>query len=106
MTLSRRVQDNLKAGGFIVLMFLFWEVACIIFHVSPIVLPRPSAIFSTLFMNLPALWPHILQTLVTTIIGFLLGTIIGLALGAFVGFRAQLTILPIRCWSDFHPSRR
>ncbi|WP_160003875.1 ABC transporter permease [Rhizobium sp. 18055] len=85
MTLSRRVQDNLKAGAFIVLMFLFWEVACIVFHVSPIVLPRPSAIFSTLFMNLPALWPHILQTLATTMVGFLLGTIIGLALGVFVG---------------------
>jgi NitT/TauT family transport system permease protein len=85
MTLSRRVQDNLKAGAFIVSMFVAWEAACVVFHVSPIVLPRPSAIFSTLFVQMPALWPHILQTLVTTLIGFLLGTVIGLALGAFVG---------------------
>ncbi|CDZ64047.1 ABC transporter permease [Neorhizobium galegae] len=85
MRISRKSQENLKAFGFIVLLFAIWEVACIVFQISPIVLPRPSAIFSTLIMQMPALWPHILQTLATTMIGFLLGTVIGLALGAFVG---------------------
>lgn len=85
MRISRKSQENLKAGGFIVALFAIWEVACVVFEISPIVLPRPSAIFSTLFVQMPALWPHIVQTLVTTMIGFLLGTVIGLALGAFVG---------------------
>ncbi|NSZ66575.1 ABC transporter permease (plasmid) [Agrobacterium tumefaciens] len=85
MSISRKSQENLKAAGFIVALFAIWEIACVVFEISPIVLPRPSAIFSTLFVQMPALWPHIVQTLVTTMIGFLLGTVIGLALGAFVG---------------------
>ncbi|KQO76112.1 ABC transporter permease [Rhizobium sp. Leaf262] len=85
MRISRKSKENLKAAGFIVTLFAIWEVACVVFEISPIVLPRPSAIFSTLFVQMPALWPHIVQTLVTTMIGFLLGTVIGLALGAFVG---------------------
>jgi NitT/TauT family transport system permease protein len=86
MTLSRRLQENFKSFAFIIAMFAVWEAACIVFHISPIVLPRPSAVLSTLTLQMPALWPHILQTLVTTMIGFALGTVIGLALGAFVGF--------------------
>lgn len=85
MRISRNSKENLKAAGFIVTLFAIWEVACVVFEISPIVLPRPSAIFSTLFLQMPALWPHIVQTLVTTMIGFMLGTVIGLALGAFVG---------------------
>jgi NitT/TauT family transport system permease protein len=85
MTLSQRTRDNLKSVGFIAAMFIAWEAACVVFHISPIVLPRPSAVFSTLVLQMPALWPHILQTLVTTMIGFLLGTIIGVALGILVG---------------------
>lgn len=85
MTLSRRTIENLKSAGFILLMFAAWEAACVAFQISSIVLPRPSAILSTLIVQMPALWPHILQTLVTTMIGFFLGTVIGVALGALVG---------------------
>lgn len=85
MALSTRNIENLKAAGFIILMFVLWEAACVVLKVSPIVLPRPSAVFYTLFVNLPALWPHILQTLITTLIGFGIGTVVGVALGTLVG---------------------
>ncbi|MDR3470701.1 MAG: ABC transporter permease, partial [Devosia sp.] len=85
MRLSRRFKQNLTSASFIVAVFVTWEIACIVFRVSPIVLPQPSAIVRTLVVNLPALWPHILQTLATTMVGFALGTIIGVALGALVG---------------------
>lgn len=85
MTLSQRTSDQLKSIAFILLLFVFWEVACVALSVSPIVLPRPSAIVSTLVLQMPALWPHILQTLVTTLIGFAIGTVVGVALGAIVG---------------------
>lgn len=85
MKLSRRVKENLQSASCIVALFLIWEAACVLFHVSPIVLPRPSVILRTLIVEMPALWPHILQTLVTTLIGFALGMIIGVALGALVG---------------------
>ncbi|MDQ0390416.1 ABC transporter permease [Labrys monachus] len=85
MTLSKSRVDQIKSIVFIALLFVFWEVACVILSVSPIVLPRPSAIVSTLILQMPALWPHILQTLATTIIGFIAGMVIGVALGAAVG---------------------
>lgn len=85
MTLSQRAIDRLKSIAFIVLLFVFWEAACVVLAVSPIVLPRPSAIVSTLVLQMPALWPHILQTLVTTMVGFAAGMVIGVALGAIVG---------------------
>ena len=61
------------------------KLVCILFHVSPIVLPRPSQIVFTLVADLPALWPHILQTLVTTLIGFAFGVATGVVLGVTVG---------------------
>ncbi|MDR3470707.1 MAG: ABC transporter permease, partial [Devosia sp.] len=85
MTLSRRFHENLTSASFIIAAFVAWELACVVFHVSPIVLPRPSTVVLTLIANMPALWPHILQTLATTMVGFALGTIIGVALGALVG---------------------
>ena len=42
------------------------------FHVSDIVLPKPSQIIVTLVERMPALWPHAVQTLYTTLIGFAL----------------------------------
>ncbi len=64
---------------------MVWELACVLFHVSPIVLPRPSEILATLVIQMPALWPHILQTLATTMVGFGAGMVIGVLLGVVVG---------------------
>ena len=85
MSFSQRTIEHLKSAAFIVFLFVFWEAACMIFSVSPIVLPRPSAVISTLITQMPALWPHILQTLLTTLVGFAGGMVIGVALGAVVG---------------------
>ncbi len=48
-------------------------------------LPKPSEIIVTLVERLPALWPHIVQTLYTTLIGFGFGIAIGIALGVLIG---------------------
>ena len=39
----------------------------------------------TLLQKFPMLWPHILQTLATTMIGFVLGVGLGVVLGAVIG---------------------
>ncbi len=69
----------------IVGFFLLWEVLCVVLNVSDLVLPRPSEIIVTLWTKFPILWPHILQTLYSTLIGFALGVLIGVALGVLVG---------------------
>ena len=73
------------SAGLIVLFFLAWEVFCLMTGMSDLVLPRPSQVFATLFDKFPILWPHILQTLATTMIGFVLGVGLGVVLGAVIG---------------------
>jgi ABC-type nitrate/sulfonate/bicarbonate transport system ATPase subunit len=58
---------------------------CVAFGIKDIVLPRPSQIVVTLAQRMPAIWPHALQTLYTTLVGFALGILAGVFLGALVG---------------------
>jgi NitT/TauT family transport system permease protein len=77
---------KLASVAFIVGVFLLWEALCLLFHVSDVILPRPSQVFVTLIEKLPALWPHTMQTLYTTMVGFVGGVIIGIVLGVIVGW--------------------
>lgn len=85
MTLRARLRDNANSTILIIAIFAAWELACVLFHVSPIVLPRPSQVIMTLVVQMPALWPNIVHTLLTTLIGFAGGMTIGVLLGVLVG---------------------
>lgn len=85
MKLSKRTREHLSSVLLIASLFAIWELACLLFHVSPIVLPRPSLVLVTLVTQMPALWPHILQTLATTMIGFGIGMALGVLIGVVVG---------------------
>ena len=74
------------SAAFIVGLFVLWEVLCLAFHVSDVILPRPSQVFVTLWQRAPALWPHTIQTLYTTMVGFVFGVIIGVIIGVIVGW--------------------
>jgi NitT/TauT family transport system permease protein len=65
--------------------FVLWEALCWLFNVSDIIVPKPSQVIVTLIQRAPALWPHTLQTLYTTLVGFGLGIAIGIALGVLIG---------------------
>jgi NitT/TauT family transport system permease protein len=80
-TTRRRVLSIVCILGF----FVAWEILCLIFNVSDIVLPRPSQILITLWTRFPAIWPHAIQTLYTTLVGFALGIVIGVLLGILIG---------------------
>jgi NitT/TauT family transport system permease protein len=62
-----------------------WEALCLMFHVSDLVLPRPSQIVMELVTYFPALLPHALQTLSETMIGFVVGVLAGVLLGIAIG---------------------
>ena len=53
-TARRRILSISCIVGF----FVVWELLCLAFHVSDIVLPRPSQILVTLWTRFPAIWPH------------------------------------------------
>lgn len=66
-------------------VFVVWEVACLVFGVSDLILPRPSQVVETLWRFAPGIWPHAYQTLYSTMIGFSLGVSIGVVLGVLIG---------------------
>lgn len=77
--------QKLWSAGLIVLFFVVWELFCLASGMSDLVLPRPSQVVDTMIRRFPILWPHILQTLSTTMIGFVLGVALGVLLGAVIG---------------------
>jgi NitT/TauT family transport system permease protein len=70
---------------FVLSLFLAWELGCLIFGVSDLVLPRPSMILQTLYAKSAAIWPHAVHTFTTTLIGFIAGVLLGVLLGVLVG---------------------
>jgi NitT/TauT family transport system permease protein len=78
--------QRIRSGLALVSIFVAWEVFNLIFEVSDVVLPRPTQIVASLVDRFPALWPHALQTLYETLLGFAIGVIVGVAIGVLVGW--------------------
>ena len=83
--MNPQLRRHIASAALIIGFFVTWELACIAFGIKDIVLPRPSQIVVTLVQRMPAIWPHALQTLYTTLVGFALGILVGVFLGALVG---------------------
>lgn len=78
------MRGNFTAAGVLVALFLFWEAAVRAFHVKPIVLPPPSAIFAE-FFSAPAWYlGHAWYTLLMTLGGFALAVVVGVALAVLI----------------------
>lgn len=80
-----QINRQLASVAFILAFFLVWEICCYIFKISDFILPAPSQIAVTLWDRFPALMPHTMQTLYTTLVGFALGIVSGVALGMLIG---------------------
>ena len=83
--MSPHARRKLASAALIIGVFVLWELLCRMLGVSDIVLPKPSQIIVTLIQRMPALWPHTVQTLYTTIVGFGFGILAGVALGMLIG---------------------
>ena len=68
--MTRLNREKLASAALIVGVFVVWELACLLFGISEFVLPRPSQIVMVLIDRWPALMPHAVQTLYTTLVGF------------------------------------
>jgi NitT/TauT family transport system permease protein len=82
---NAQLRRRFASAALIIGFFVFWELACIGFGIRDIILPRPTQIVATLLQRMPAVWPHALQTLSTTLVGFGLGIAAGVVLGSLVG---------------------
>lgn len=85
MTLPDALRRRAASTALILGFFAVWELACLAFGISALVLPRPSEIVAALVRFAPGIWPHAYQTLYTTMVGFSLGVAIGLVLGVMIG---------------------
>ncbi len=83
--MNAQLRRRFASAALIIGFFVFWELACIGFGIRDIILPRPTQIVATLLQRMPAVWPHALQTLYTTLVGFGLGIAAGVVLGSLVG---------------------
>ena len=68
--MNAQLRRRIASAALIIGFFVFWELACIAFGIRDIILPRPTQIVATLVQRMPAVWPHALQTLYTTLVGF------------------------------------
>lgn len=84
-SLKDLIRDKAASIVLIVGVFVVWELACLLFNISDIVLPRPTQILAALIEYWPAIQPHAAQTLATTLIGFAIGVVIGVLLGLVIG---------------------
>ena len=83
--LSPAAQQNLLSLMTLVGFFALWELACVAFSISSLILPKPSQIATVLITKMPLLWPHTAQTLYTTLVGFGCGVTVGIVLGMLIG---------------------
>ena len=79
------MRQRLLSAAALIGFFLLWEAICRIAGISDLVLPRPSQILVVLVERMPVLWPHTVQTLYTTLVGFALGVAAGVVIGAVIG---------------------
>ncbi len=77
---------RLQSVGLAISLISVWQAACMLFDISPLVLPAPSAISVRLTSLLVSgdIWPHLWATLVEIVSGFLSGVVAGLAVGAVI----------------------
>jgi len=78
-------RQRLLSAGALIGFFVLWELVCLGFGVSDLILPRPSQIAHVLIEKMPLLWPHAMQTLYTTFAGFVLGVLAGIVIGVGIG---------------------
>jgi NitT/TauT family transport system permease protein len=83
--MSQQLRHRAGSAALIIGFFLLWELFCWGGGISDVVLPRPSKVFVTLFLRFPAIWPHAVQTLYTTLVGFGFGIAIGVTIGVLIG---------------------
>ena len=83
--MSTQIRRHLASAALIIGFFLLWEAFCWGGGISDVVLPRPSRVLVTLVTRFPALWPHAVQTLYTTLVGFAFGILFGVMIGVLIG---------------------
>ena len=82
--LRTRAASALPAAGLAVLVLVLWEAAIRLFHVSPFIVPAPSAIAAALVDKVPLLMAAAAVTAQEVVFGFVLSALVGAALALLI----------------------
>src|SRR5277367_4970915 len=67
------------------ILLLVWEVSNRFTHISSVILPAPSEIFSTMLRDRDLIAQHAVHTFITSMVGFGLGVVTGVLIGFATG---------------------
>lgn len=84
MEIWRRVEDAFYIVATVLVTLVVWEGAVRIFHVTPFVLPAPTAILNEFLLAPDYLASNSLYTLYSTLAGFTLAVVIGFLLAVAI----------------------
>jgi ABC-type nitrate/sulfonate/bicarbonate transport system permease component len=89
----------------IISLLIFWELFIRIGHINTRVLPPPSQVIQALFTHWDNLYPHVLQTVLETLIGFIIAAVLGFALAVTLDISPPIkkTIYPLLIISQTIP---
>lgn len=89
----------------IIILLIFWEIYVRAGLINIRILPPPSHIFQALFSHWNNLFPHVLQTLLETVIGFLIAAILGFVTAILLDISPKIkkTIYPLLIISQTIP---
>jgi NitT/TauT family transport system permease protein len=88
----RRHPEWIATPLLLILLLATWQIYVVHWHVSPFILPPPTAVWSAFvyLLQTPSTWAHIAITLKETLGGFIIAAITGILLGVAVGKFAWL----------------
>jgi ABC-type nitrate/sulfonate/bicarbonate transport system permease component len=78
MNTNKKILNNLYSFLFFLLLVIIWEIISKTKLVPPQILPAPSTIIYSLFVNFTKMWGHILVTLYETVLGFAIAIFFGI----------------------------
>ena len=86
MTVGQREALTIAMPWLAMAVFLVvWELACIVFDIQEIILPRPTKVFVVFVQRFDILMAFCWDTLWTTVLGFLIAIAGGVMLGILIG---------------------
>jgi len=85
-----------------VLALVLWECVVRLFRVPVFILPPPSLVFQTAYLNAANLVPHIASTVFGTLVSLVAAAGLGLAVGLLVGYSQSASRLLYPLLGGFH----
>ena len=82
---TRRIVTLAMPWMAMALFLIVWELACIVFDLPEIILPRPTKVFVVFVQRIDILLAFCWDTLWTTVLGFAIAIVGGMVLGVLIG---------------------